>query len=114
MDVEDTVDDGTLTRKCTIRLRERGIKEILRGLGQKGFCSTGTGKLVRLDSGELMLGFCFNVGTYDTKVLALGVDFFVPLTEAEIKYEPAEPSPEEKETFDETSSDPVDPDLTEL
>lgn len=110
MSVEDKVEDGTLYRKGTFRIRESGIKEILRGLGKGGFCSLGSGRLLLLeDDGEIFLEFCANVGTYETRVLALGLAFMIPLTEDEKNYVPPDPTPAEKENHDETPVDPVDP-----
>ena len=86
------VDDRTEERRVTLRLREGGLKEILTGLGPGGFCSSGPGRIVRHDEG-LFFEFCFNVGTYRTRILAMSVAIDIPLTEDELKFVP----PEEKE-----------------
>jgi hypothetical protein len=109
--VKDTIDEGTRYRECHFRIRESGIKELLQGLGRGGFCSLGSGRVQLIEEeGEIFIQFCANVGRYDTRVVALGLDFVVPLTDEEKNFTPPDPGPEQ-ESPDETSpADPVDPD----
>lgn len=111
MNIETKIDDGTEHRQVTLRLREGGIKEILEGLSEYGFCSTGTGRLTRTEE-ELLFDFCFNVGRYDTKVLALSVTIIIPLSDKEKKFVPVQVDEEEKEkeTDEEPPADAADVD----
>ncbi len=97
------IDDRTEERQVKFRLREGGFKEILTGLGPNGFCGTGAGRICRTDDG-LFFEFCFNVGTYKTRVLAMSVAIDIPLTEEELKFVP----PEEKDEDETPPADPVD------
>jgi len=98
-DVITKIDDRTEHRQVTLRLREGGLKEILTGLGPDGFCQSGSGRIVRLNDG-LFFEFCFNVGKYRTRVLAMSVAIDIPLTENELKFVPPEEKDEDEITPD--------------
>lgn len=102
--MSNKIEDGTEFRDCTMRLRATGVKEIIKGLGPNGFCSLGSGRLMILDD-ELFFEFCANVGTYESRVLALGIAFMVPLTKEE-QSSLTETKPEQEKP-DETPPDPT-------
>lgn len=85
-DVITVVDEGTEWRQTTIRIRENGIEEIIRSISEGGFVGVGTGRCTRLKN-EIMFTFCMNVGRHAGEggngIKALGVDFFIPLSENE-------------------------------
>lgn len=101
-DVIKTVEDGTEFREVTLRVRESGVKEILTGLGNGGFCNAGSGRVMRLD-GEIFFEFCFNVGTYQTRVKAMGLAISIPLTPEENDFKPSTEVQEGSEIQDETN-----------
>ena len=82
--VEKKVEDGTEFRESIFRLRTGGMEEILKAMAPGGFCSSGSGRLHR-DDDKLFFSFCFNVGSYETGVKAMGVQITIPLTPEEQK-----------------------------
>jgi len=86
---ETTIVDGTETRRAELRLRTKGMEELLTGLGKNGFCATGPGRIFRVDD-QLVIEFCVNVGTYETRIKAMSIAFDVQLTEDEQKFVPPE------------------------
>ncbi len=108
VDADKKIVDGTEHRNALLRMRQAGIREIITSLGPDGFCMVGPGRLEIVD-GSLYLSFCANVGTYQTRIIALGFDIDIPLTEEEIKFSKTEVKPEPTEEVLEKSPDPVVP-----
>lgn len=106
VDADKKIVEGTEHHTVKLRIRDGGIKEIIKGLGPGGFCMTGRGRMC-LTEDSIHLEFCANVGTYDTRILALGFDVDIPLTEEEIKFSKAEAKLVTTEEVLENVTDPV-------
>lgn len=83
-------------RPADLTIREDGILDLLRGLGDGGFCSGGM-STVRREGTSLIVELCANAGKYDDRIKAVSMMFVVELSPEEQKVVPARFETKEKE-----------------
>ena len=92
--------------EARIRMRENGLKTILEGLGENGFCASAMPRINLVDDG-IYVEILLNVGKHGS-IIALPLEVFIPVPAKLLAPPPKKPA-KEKKTNAAKSPPPIEP-----